>query len=579
MAYKYATIDIESTGLDRYHDHITYIGVGLARSLDEPLCKKRIFNVWHENTDADEVVDKFRSLCSKLKEHGVRLIWQNGKFDSLFIEHHYGIKLPIHDDVMVMGTAYELAESHALDTMAERYLNMPSWDIPLREKKKPNNPKVEPYLEQDLDAPWELYRFFRGVMEPKHVKVYRKLLLPAYRMYLRAECHGIWFDREGLRVVKKTYHQQQREKLAVLKKRHDINWNSPDQVSTVLFKKEKLPVLAISEKTGKPSGNAKVLRRLASKGHDLPTKLLEYKFYYGANTKFLNSWDRYAETDHRIHPSFKLTNVVTGRTSCSDPNLQQVPRNPELRQLYSAPDGFSLIEADYSQIELRVAADYANEPTMISIYNEGGDIHTETASSVSGVPLEKVTKDERGKAKAVNFGFIYGMGAKGFINYAFDSYGVVFADPEAQLYRELFFKKYSRLPEWHKEMEELCMCLGGVENRFGRFRALPNIYSSDRKLRSGAVRRAINTPVQGTASDILLCAAMEIDHVLRPEMNLRIVGTVHDSILMECPDEYLKPAQKEIKRIMRHPQGLDVFGVSFKVPIEADIGVGPWGSK
>ena len=574
MAYKYAVLDIESTGVNRYKDDINYIGIGLVKDLDSDMDKRIICNMYQ-----DKDLDKFKRIARKLKEQKVILIWQNGKFDTLFIQLKYGILLPIHHDIMVMGTAYDLAAPHGLKEMSKSWLGLPDWDIPLKEKKKPNSLIVEKYLVKDLENPWKLFQFFNQKLTPQQWKAYKHLLRPAFLMYRRAERTGIYLNKPELSKVRKTYRKQQEDKLAVLNKQYNINWNSPKQVSDVLFNKEHMPVIKLSQKTGEPSSDAKVLKRLKSKGFTLAEQLLDYKFYYGANSKFLNRWEDDAFYDGRIHPNFNLTNVVTGRTSCSDPNLQQVPRNKELRTLFTAPPGRVLLEADYSQIELRIAADYANEPTMLKIYKEGGDIHTETAMSLTGLSAEQVKGEPRSRAKPVNFGFLYGMSAKGFVSYAFDNYDTVFSKLEADRYRQLFFIKYPGLLKWHKEMEIICEAQGGVENRFGRFRKLPDIYSSDNYIRSKAVRRAINSPVQGTASDLLLLAAVEIDKTLRKPLDLSIVGTVHDSILMDVPENNVDEAVREVKRIMAHPQALDIFGVSFKVPIEADVGIGAWGSK
>ena len=174
--------------------------------------------------------------------------------------------------------------------------------------------------------------------------------------------------------------------------------------------------------------------------------------------------------------------------------------------------------------------------------------------------------------------FLYGMMPKKFVEYAQDSYNVTFTLQEATRYREAFFNKYSRLLEWHREQEELCEALGGVYNLFGRFRKLPNIYAQDKWVRMGAVRRAINTPVQGTGSDILLSAAVEVHKTLAPE-GLKICGTVHDSIVGEFYEKDVDWIVPEIERIMSHPKLLDDFGVKLDVELEADIGVGPWGSK
>lgn len=571
MGYKYCTIDIETTGLDRYSDSITYVGIGVADEIGQPL-KYKFF------TMSDEY-NGLETQLSQLKENKTQLIFQNGKFDTLFLNIKGFPLLPIHHDVMIMGTTYDLSAEHGLKIMAQKYLGVEDWDIKTKDKTSTDFTVVKPYLKKDVQYTWELFCYFHERLDDKQWLIYKNLLMPAFMMYRRAERTGIYLDTKGLEKVRKVYTIRQKETLKVLKDQYDINWNSTKQVPDVLFNKESMPTLSLSKKTGNPSADVKVLKKLAAKGFVLAQQLIDYKFYFGANSKFLDKWGAYASYDNRIHPSFNITNVVTGRTSCSNPNLQQVPRNKELRTLYTAPEGRKLIEADYSQIELRVAAHYSDDPTMIEIYRTGGDIHRTTAASTMGKSPDEVTKEDRSKAKAVNFGFLYGMMAKKFGEYALDNYGVVVSSQEAERYRQLFFQKYSRLLTWHKEMEQLCEIQGGVANMFGRFRSLPDIYSTDKWDRLSAIRKAINSPVQGTASDLLLLAAVEIDKTLGREMDLKIVGTVHDSILMDVPEEYVDDSVIEIKRIMAHPKALDIFGVEFKVPIEADVGIGAWGSK
>lgn len=574
MKVRYATIDIETTGLSRFKEKINYVGIGLAEDIGSPL-KKIMFNMNKEGS-----VEKLKEFFGKLRRNKVKLIWQNGKFDTLFLEYHGFGKIPIHEDIMLLGTAYDLSAKHGLKVMAQKYLGVEDWEVSTKLKTSINNKSTEKYLMNgDVPYTWELFCFFHENMTEKQMFIYKNLLKPSYLMYRDVERTGIYIDGKALQKVKTTYNLEQVKKGNLLKSCYDINWSSPKQVSEVLFQKEGLPQQKISDKTGIPSSDAKTLKKLASMGHTLPQKLLDYKFYYGANTKFLNKWGEYAKFDGRIHPNFGLTNVVTGRTSCSEPNLQQVPRNKELRTLFTAPPGRVLLEADYSQIELRIAAHIANDPTMIKIYNEGGDIHSTTGASLAGCSIEDLSKEDRGKAKAVNFGFLFGMSARGFIDYAFDSYGVVFTYNEAVRYRELFFAKYSRLLQWHKEMGQRCELLGGVENMWGQFRALPDIYSRNGRERSGAHRRAINTPVQGTASGLLLLAAVEVNKTLSKEIDLKLVGTIHDAVLVDVPLKYKDIAVVEIKRIMAHPKAMDTFGVSFKVPIVADVGVGAWGSK
>ena len=572
----YATIDIETTGLNRYKDSITFIGIGLAKSIDD----SNFFKAYILNMTEAKSVAKFKDICKRLKEKHATLIFQNGNFDTLFVEVKYGVKLPVCDDIMLMGTAYDLSAEHGLKKMAHNYLGVEDWDISNSDKlmkKKDSAKTLIPYLKKDVKYTWLLYKFFREVMTAEQIKVYKKLLFPAYKMYKDVERTGIYFDKEAYKQVKQKYQDIEDEKLKELNKRHNINWNSPKQKANALFldpNGEKLPILKVTDK-GAPSADASVMTRLAAQGYETPQLMLEYSAANTLNKMFLKRWGEDSSYDGRIHASYNLTNVVSGRTSSSNPNLQQVPRTPDVRGLFHAPEGRCFFEADYSQLELRIAAHYANEPTMLRIYREEGDIHTETAKLMTGG--REPTKDERRKAKAVNFGFLYGMGYKKFVDYAYDSYGVVFSEPEAQKFRELFFAKYNRLLPWHEEQRRLAEALGGVPNLFGRFRKLPGIYSATWKEKGDAERRSINTPVQGSGSDILLSAALQVKRELEP-YGLKIVGTVHDSILGEFPEENKDWFVEQIRRIMKHPALLDEFGVELRCPLDCDVGVGPWGT-
>ena len=565
MSYSNAVIDIETTGLNRYKDSITWIGVGLVR--DNELVKTLIFNGKDSNSTG-----KFLCLCEKIKSHGLRTIFQNGKFDTLFLEKHLGVKLPIHEDVMLLATAYDLSAEHGLKSMAKSYLGVDDWDIKKKDKLSGSKEIVVPYLKLDVKYTWELYKYFNERMSQKQIHIYKKLLMPAYRTYRDIEYNGLYLNLDDLKKVKEKYNNEENRLLSELKQHYDINWNSSAQVANCFFQKEGMP---ITEKTpkGAPSTSASVLRDLSMRGYELPKLLMEYKDASTRNKMFLNRWEDDCY-ESRIHPSFNLTNVVSGRTSCNNPNLQQVPRTKDIRGLFSGSPGMILFEADYSQLELRIAAHYANDKTMLSIYHNNGDIHTETARLFTNG--RDPTKEERGKAKAVNFGFLYGMQAKKFVAYALNSYGQIFTQSEAEHIRNLFFAKYSRLLPWHKEQEVLCEMHGGVENLFGRFRKLPLIYSSNKWERASAARRAINTPVQGSGSDLLISAVTQINKELK---GIAWIGaTVHDSIIGECHIEDKDYVDKEIRKIMLHPKVLDDFDVELRVPLDVDIGWGPWGT-
>ena len=568
----YCVIDIETTGLNRFKDKITWIGMSFNRNDEKRYDPVKVYCL---NPNNSKHRDKFFELCARIKNKKIPCVWQNGKFDTLFLEHKLGVKLPISEDVMLMGTAYDLVAEHGLKKMAMNYLGVDDWDIKNKDKLSGAKDVVVPYLKLDLKYTQQLFVYFKGKLDYKQVSIYKNLLMRAYRMYRDVELNGIYIDVEKLREVREKYHKAEADKLAELNSYYEINWNSSQQKQKVLFEDEELPILKKTPK-GAPSADASTLKKLAAKGYELPKLILEYSASNTLNKMFLNRWEDDADEYGRLHPSFNLTNVVSGRTSCNNPNLQQVPRTKDVRGLFTAPEGRLFFEADYSQLELRIAAHYAKDRTMLKIYREGGDIHTETARVLTGG--REPTKDERSKAKAVNFGFLYGMQAKKFVDYAYNSYGVVFTQAEAQRYRDAFFAKYSRLLPWHKEQEEICESLGGVYNLFGRFRKLPKIYSPNKWERAEAARRAINTPVQGTGSDILLSAAIEV-HKTLTKYGLKICGTIHDSIVGEFNAEDEKWIVPEIKRIMAHPKLMGEFGVSLDVSLEADVGVGPWGSK
>lgn len=567
MSYQYATIDIETTGLNRYKDSITWIGVGLAKTVDDDLSKILIY----DGTSKSDI-QKFRNVMKHVREAKAKTVFQNGKFDTLFIEQQLGLKIPIHEDTMIMGTAYDLVAEHGLKKMAQAYLGVPDWDISKKEKLGGDRGTVVPYLKCDVKYTWQLFQYLCAHMNSQQMKIYTDLLRPAYRAYRDIERNGLYLDLSALKSVQKKYGDEEKRLAKELKAHHDINWNSSAQVAHALFDLDGIPSLY---KTGKgaPSVAADVLKELSMQGYEVPKLLLQYKDAATRNKMFLNRWESDCY-ESRIHPNFNLTNVVSGRTSCNNPNLQQVPRTKDIRGLFAGAPGMILFEADYSQLELRIAAHYANEKTMLDIYRNNGDIHTETAKLFTNG--REPTKEERGKAKAVNFGFLYGMQAKKFVKYALDSYGQTFTQHEAEHIRDLFFAKYSRLLPWHKEQEALCEMQGGVANMFGRFRRLPLIYSGNKWERASAARRAINTPVQGSGSDLLISAVTQINKELK---GIAWVGaTVHDSIIGECQEEDKEFVDETIRRIMKHPPVLDKFGVELRVPLDVDIGWGPWGT-
>jgi DNA polymerase-1 len=285
---------------------------------------------------------------------------------------------------------------------------------------------------------------------------------------------------------------------------------------------------------------------------------------------------------------------VTGRTSSGKEdadkitvkrkirgvNLQQVPRDNLVRGVFGAPPGWSFVEADYSQIELRVAAFLSRDPTMLNLYATGQDIHMSMAMRMTGKPASAVTKEERKRAKAVNFGYLYGMGIGKFIATAWSNYGVRVTEDESIAFRKAFFDEFPYLLRWHARQRHLVAKYARVQSPLGRIRHLPDINSPDPKVRAEAERQAINSPVQGFASDLALLAMVDVHKEFRAQgLTGRPVGTVHDAVNFEIPNEELAVALPIIKDTMEDTAKLqELFGLHIDIPIVADLKVGErWG--
>jgi DNA polymerase-1 len=252
-----------------------------------------------------------------------------------------------------------------------------------------------------------------------------------------------------------------------------------------------------------------------------------------------------------------------------------------VRGIFGAPEGFSFIEADYSQIELRIAAEVSGEPTLRQLYARGEDVHMAMAIRMTGKPASRVTKEERKKAKAVNFGFLYGMGAVRFIKTAWDKYGLKVTLEEAEAARNAFFQQFPELLKWHANQRRLVRKYQRVQSPLGRIRHLPDITSPDKGVRGEAERQAINSPVQAMASDMCLLSMVLLHRAfIRRGLKSIPIGTVHDAINFEVPNEELMVVIPLIKKTMENPPLQRFFGYSLNIPLVADIGVGrAWGKS
>ena len=344
-----------------------------------------------------------------------------------------------------------------------------------------------------------------------------------------------------------------------------FNVDSPKQLQEILFGKLGIPVTRKTP-TGQPSTAEDVLEELAA-NYPLPKLILEYRGVAKLKSTYTDKLPEQIDASTgRIHTSYHQAVAATGRLSSSDPNLQNIPiRTPEgrrIRQAFIAPPGYSLLAADYSQIELRIMAHLSGDESLLQAFAEDRDIHQATAAEVFGIPAGAVSADQRRSAKAINFGLIYGMSAFGLAR----QLGIGRGD--AQRYVDLYFERYPGVKRYMDETRRLARETGFVETVFGRRLYLPEIQSRNQALRQYAERSAINAPMQGTAADIIKRAMIDVDTWLQESrIAARLIMQVHDELVLEVADELIEVARVELRNRM-------AAGAELKVPLKVDIGVG-----
>lgn len=497
----------------------------------------------------------------------------NGKYDQLWCREKFGVCPPVTWDTMLAEHLIDSEGPKSLKTLGAKYLRITDWSVDVKNAANLPPEVLYKYAAMDTAVTSEIRRRQRC-----DERLLRDLLMPASKALISAEHIGVGLDRNGAESLK----------VDLMKRADEITeevsvygpCRTPREISTLLYETLDLPVLERTD-TGRPRVTGSLLKRL---DHPVAGLLAERQKIQKGVSAFLKPWIHATEgaTEPRLYSTFRLAGTATGRLSSggaegsSGINLQQVPRDKRFKRLIQARGGYTLAELDYSQIELRVAAHLAGEDTMLEIYRCGGDIHTETAMAVTG--KKSVEKSDRTKAKAVNFGFLYGMSANSFRDYALDSYGVTLTDEEAVEYRTRFFRNYPALPVWHKKTKEAAMKAGYVETLFGRRRYLDGLKYGKGESKGAALRQAVNTSVQSVASDMMILALGLIHRlIVCGPYDVKIVATVHDSVLLEIAEGYAEDVARKVKYIMEHLP-LRHFGVKLSVPIEAGLSIGHrWG--
>ena len=416
------------------------------------------------------------------------------------------------------------------------------------------------YLSRELDgaqAIFELHSVLGSELDELGMaKLYYEVELPLCRVLADMEVSGFYVDRKALY----DFGESLNDGIAQLQAGiwahagHEFNINSPKQLGEVLFEELMLP----SGKKTKSgwSTNADVLEKLRDK-HPIIGEILEYRMLTKLKSTYADGLLKVIAPDGRIHTNFQMTVTATGRLSSTEPNLQNIPvrrkLGAQIRKMFVASPGKVLVDADYSQIELRVLAHIADDKRMQEAFTSGTDIHTATAAQVFGVAPENVTPLMRRHAKAVNFGIVYGISAFSL------SEDIGISVPEAKAYIESYLRNYEGVREYMKRIVEQAKRDGYVTTLLGRRRELPELKSSNFNIRSFGERVALNTPIQGTAADIIKIAMIRVDNALRrKKLRARLILQVHDELIVECPLEEQQTVAELVKYEMEHVMQLHV---------------------
>jgi len=518
-----------------------------------------------------------RLLRPWLESEKAKKVGQNLKFDTHILANHGVALRGVAHDTVIESYVLEVQERRDLDTLSQRHLGWKTVSYDEVTGKGANRisfaavdiVRATEYAAEDADCALSLH----GVLHPKILAdeklkfIYEKVELPLMPVLFRVERNGVLLDAAKLEAQS---HELGKEMLATEQKAYEaagqpFNLGSPKQLGEILFEHQKLPIKKRTPK-GQPSTDEDVLAALAL-DYPLPKLLLEYRGLAKLKSTYTDKLPRMVDPNTgRVHTNYAQAGAVTGRLASNDPNLQNIPiRTPQgrrIREAFIAPAGAKIVSADYSQIELRIMAHLSGDPGLKHAFEHGHDVHQATAAEVFGVPLEKVSKDERRTAKVINFGLIYGMSAFGLAQ----NLGLERAT--AQAYIDSYFNRYPGVKKFMDNTREQARRLGYVETVFGRRLRLPEIASGSPARRQAAERAAINAPMQGTAADLIKMAMVSVqDWLDQKKRKSLLIMQVHDELVLEVPGNELDEVKEKVRELMQNVAKLDV-------PLIVDAGVG-----
>ena len=574
-------VDTETSSLDPHQADL--IGISLSSKIGKA-CYIPLGHKSKKCINKDEVLKKLKPL---LEDPSIKKIGQNIKFDFIVLFKH-GINIVSMEDTMLMSYVLDSGKNrHNMDTLSEIHLNHKTItfkDLVGSGKKEINFSEVDiekakNYAAEDADITLRLYKkFYKSLKEDKMINIYEVFEKPMIKILAYMEIEGIQIDSKFLKVLSSKFKEKiekiQKKVFKISKK--EFNIASPKQLGEIIYNHLKITGLKKTKKGGFAT-SASVLEDLAFKGHEFPKLVLDWRQMSKLKNTYSDSLPEHVNNQtKRVHTSFLLAATNTGRLASSDPNLQNIPiktqDGKDIRKAFIAKKDYVLISADYNQIEMRILADLANVKELKKAFNNNEDIHSLTASQIFDVDIKKVNQDQRRKAKAINFGIIYGISQYGLAKQ------INVSNYEAENFLNSYFARFPEIKFYMDQTIKFCRKSGYVNNIFGRKSHFININDKNYNVRNFQERAAINAPIQGSASEIMRLAMIRLDKKLNDQQyqKTKMLLQIHDELIFEAPKKDVKSISKIIIDEMSSVISSDQH--SFSIPLTVDLNMGDnWG--
>ena len=575
-------VDTETNSLDPHQADL--VGVSLSSKIGKA-CYIPIGHKSNKCIEKDLVLKKLKPL---LEDPSIKKIGQNIKFDFIVFFKH-GINMTSMEDTMLMSYVLDAGKNrHNMDTLSEIHLNHKTIsfkDLVGTGKKEINFSEVDvekakDYAAEDADITFRLYKKFqKSLKDEKMINIYEIFEKPLLKILAFMEIEGVKIDNKFLKSLSTKFEKKivkiQNEVFKISKK--EFNIASPKQLGEILYNDLKIADLKKTKK-GSFATSASVLEDLAFKGHKFPQLVLDWRQVSKLKNTYSDSLPEHINPNtQRVHTSFLLAATTTGRLASSDPNLQNIPIKSEdgkdIRKAFIAKKDHVLISADYNQIEMRILADLADVKGLKKAFKNNEDIHSLTASQIFNVDIKKVNQDQRRKAKAINFGIIYGISQYGLAKQ------INVTNHEAEEFLNAYFLKFPEIKIYMERTIKFCRKSGFVNNIFGRRSHFININDKNYNIRNFQERAAINAPIQGSAAEIMRLAMIRLNKKLSDQknQNTKMLLQIHDELIFETPKEEAKRISKiiidEMSSVVKSEQH------SFSIPLTVDLNTGEnWGT-